>query len=355
MKIFENYNTAKQKYGEELANSVLSNGIPNEYVYTACRYYTEDNIPIDVLLQKFRQWMSYVRNLGKETFNVNNLSYQQFDNIIRGEIQKAMKPNPIYDDGTIFMGEFKTKEDALLYPIPNEWCTSNSSSKYNQYVGNGYRLFVIENKSLDEPLKYVCASVYNGRVIYWDVNDNQLYEDLRDYTNVNNSEHETYQRTLPKQIVDYLYNIAAEQTDEMGNKQNINSNLNMNKKFIRLTESDLHNIVKESVEQVLMEIGDTERGQYALGALQAKKDNLARQEFQRGSQFNNKYSTYKPDVHARERRKEVNGGSEFDTTNMENYYKAKDMYNAYIQGYRNYMSSMNNSAAEDYRTAKIRH
>ena len=219
MKIFENYNTAKQKYGEELANSILSNGIPNEYVYTACRYYTEDNIPIEVLQQKFRQWMSYVRNLGKETFNINNLSYQQFDNIIRDEIQKAMKPNPIYDDGTIFMGEFKTKEDALLYPIPNEWCTSNSSSKYNQYVGDGYRLFVIENKSLDEPLKYVCASVYNGRVIYWDVNDNQLYEDLRDYTNVNNSEHETYQRTLPKQIVDYLYNIAAQQTDEIENKQ----------------------------------------------------------------------------------------------------------------------------------------
>ena len=252
MKIFENYNTAKQKYGEELANSVLSNGIPNEYVYTACRYYTEDNIPIDVLQQKFRQWMSYIRNLGKETFNINNLSYQQFDNIIRDEIQKAMKPNPIYDDGTIFMGEFKTKEDALLYPIPNEWCTSNSSSKYNQYVGDGYRLFVIENKSLDEPLKYVCASVYNGRVIYWDVNDNQLYEDLRDYTNVNNSEHETYQRTLPKQIVDYLYNIAAEQTDEIENKQNINCNRNMNKKLIRLTESDLHRIVKESVNKVMM-------------------------------------------------------------------------------------------------------
>lgn len=124
---------------------------------------------------------------------------------------------------------------------------------------------------------------------------------------------------------------------------------------VRLSESDLHNIVKESVEQVLMEIGDTERGQYALGALQAKKDYLAKQEFQRGCQFNNKYSTYKPDVHASERRKEVNGGSEFDTTNMENYYKAKDMYNAYLQGLRNYRSSMNNPAAEDYRTAKIRH
>ena len=75
MKIFENYNTAKQKYGEELANNILSNGIPNEYVYTACRFYTEDKIPIDVLQQKFRQWMSYIRNLGKETFDVNNLSY----------------------------------------------------------------------------------------------------------------------------------------------------------------------------------------------------------------------------------------------------------------------------------------
>ena len=159
MKIIENYNTAKQKYGEELANNILSNGIPNEYVYTACRFYTEDKIPIDVLQQKFRQWMSYIRNLGKETFDVNNLSYQQFDNIIRGEIQKAMKPNPIYDDGTIFMGEFKTKEDALLYPIPNEWCTSNSSSKYNKYVGDGYRLFVIEYTA--EP-SLLCTSQLEG-------------------------------------------------------------------------------------------------------------------------------------------------------------------------------------------------
>ena len=261
MKIFENYNTAKQKYGEELANSILSNGIPNEYVYTACRFYTEDNIPIDVLQQKFRQWMSYVRNLGKDTFNVNNLSYQQFDNIIRGEIQKAIKPNPIYDDGTIFMGEFKTKEDALLYPIPNEWCTSNSSSKYNQYVGNGYRLFVIENKSLDEPLKYVCASVYNGRVIYWDVNDNQLYEDLRDYTNVNNSEHETYQRTLPKQIVDYLYNIAAEQTDKIENKQSLNYMTN------------IEELMK--VERILIEINLKEKFNLSFGEV-IELENLLR-------------------------------------------------------------------------------
>ena len=96
MKLFENYNTAKQKYGEELANNMLQNGISNEYVNTACIFYTEDNIPKEVLQQKFRQWMSYIRNSGKETLNVNNLSYQQFDNIIRGEIQKAaIKPTLI--------------------------------------------------------------------------------------------------------------------------------------------------------------------------------------------------------------------------------------------------------------------
>ena len=39
----------------------------------------------------------------------------------------------------------------------------------------------------------------------------------------------------------------------------------MNKKLIRLTEQDLHRIVKESVHKIINEIGDTEKGQDALG------------------------------------------------------------------------------------------
>ena len=39
----------------------------------------------------------------------------------------------------------------------------------------------------------------------------------------------------------------------------------MNKKLIRLTESDLHRIVKESVHKIINEIGDTPKGQDALG------------------------------------------------------------------------------------------
>jgi hypothetical protein len=42
------------------------------------------------------------------------------------------------------------------------------------------------------------------------------------------------------------------------------------KKIVRLTESDLHRIVKESVAKILNEIGDTEKGQDALGQVHGR-------------------------------------------------------------------------------------
>lgn len=218
MKLNENYNRAKQKYGKELAQFILSIGIPNEYVFIACQYHKEDNIPLNVLQQKLKQWILYIKNRNKDVININKLTFKQFDNILHTAIQKAMKPNPIYDDGTIFMGEFKTKEDALLYPIPNNWCTSNSSSKFNQYTQGGYRLFIIENKTLNEPLKYVCASVFMGNVKYWNTEGYSLFEELRGEYNIINNEHQKYQATLPKEIISYLYNIAASQTEERESK-----------------------------------------------------------------------------------------------------------------------------------------
>lgn len=72
---------------------------------------------------------------------------------------------------------------------------------------------------------------------------------------------------------------------EVVNNQTLNCNRNMNKKLIRLTESDLHRIVKESVNKILNEIGDTPQGQYALGRVgerarrrdDGKTMNMARQ------------------------------------------------------------------------------
>ena len=44
-----------------------------------------------------------------------------------------------------------------------------------------------------------------------------------------------------------------------------------NKQIIRLTESDLHNIIMESVVTILKEIGDTPKGQYLIGSFNAYK------------------------------------------------------------------------------------
>ena len=62
----------------------------------------------------------------------------------------------------------------------------------------------------------------------------------------------------------------SERTDISRIREN-KHNTNMNRKpLIRLTESGLHKIVKESVQNIINEIGDTPRGQRALGAVAAR-------------------------------------------------------------------------------------
>ena len=54
----------------------------------------------------------------------------------------------------------------------------------------------------------------------------------------------------------------------------------MNKIYkVKLTESDLRNIISESVNTILNEIGDTRRGQYLLGKLYQQKNDKAYDDF----------------------------------------------------------------------------
>lgn len=59
---------------------------------------------------------------------------------------------------------------------------------------------------------------------------------------------------------------------------------NGNKHTVRSSEANLHRIVKESVKKIINEVGDTNRGQYMLGRLAAKK-NAAKY-----------YNTYAPEI-----------------------------------------------------------
>ena len=97
----------------------------------------------------------------------------------------------------------------------------------------------------------------------------------------------------------------------------------MNKKLIKLTESDLHRIVKESVNKVLNEIGDTTKGQYMLGRLAArtkmKGDNIS-------------------DIkkYASNRRKEQNFGYDGTPFFYENGMQANPMGQEFLDGREDY-------------------
>ena len=57
------------------------------------------------------------------------------------------------------------------------------------------------------------------------------------------------------------------------NNKKLNYNRNMNKNRIRLTEQQFHRVIKESVNKILNEIGDTNRGQYMLGRVGSRASN----------------------------------------------------------------------------------
>ena len=96
---------------------------------------------------------------------------------------------------------------------------------------------------------------------------------------------------------------------------------------IKLSESDLHNIIKESVQRILNEVGDTYQGQYALGRLAAKKSQAKRDYF--------------PDTQVEKYAEKASNG-------VDNY--SNDVFN---DGYKNYkIDNGLNIAGDKYKNYK---
>lgn len=172
------------------------------------------------------------------------------DNQINGQkiSKEAYCPNSFFDNGTISIGEFKTLDDAMNFPIKEIWCINRTEdNKFQSYKSQGSRLLIIcsWNRSIQDSLKFVVAVIHKdkvGKVYYWDMNDLPLYPEERK---------NQYEGSLGDDATYTLYQIA---------NNRLNCNTNMNKKLIRLTEQDLHRIVKESVNKILNEArrGDDE-------------------------------------------------------------------------------------------------
>ena len=276
MNLFENYNTAKQKYGEIIVRKLSDIGIPPQYLLSACRFYQDNQVPIERIQQLFRQWMTYVVN-NNNSIDVNKLTFEQFYQTIQKSKSSYEIPNKIFDNGTIQIGEFKNFKEASVFPIPNNMCVCKTNKWFKYYQSPHSRYLLIHDCRRNDNKRYVLAIIEHGEISYADLSGHEFANSFGDQErgNVSQTAFDQYQQSIGKEAVGFLYNIAADVKDKIdidkqvydsrickGNlveyKHN-NNHTNMTKKqIIRLTESDLHRIIKETVKKTLNEMEGNE-------------------------------------------------------------------------------------------------
>ena len=249
MKLFESFRSAVDKYGEELAREMLNAGIPAKYILAACRFHHEANgKSSDILAVQFRQWMSFVVPTNK-IIDVNKLSYAEFTRTIDNVKKANYTPNCLYEDGVWSVGRWYSFQEARLYPIENKWCICHSLNKWKEYAETKGSVFYIVNcsdMSINAEYRHVCVEIErNGEIYFWFADNQSTHSDfLPEYFNLR-----------PQPIRDIIYG----KSNEIGNKHNSifnesKTNKNMNKNTLKLNESQLRNIVAESVKKALSEL-----------------------------------------------------------------------------------------------------
>lgn len=281
MKLFENYNSAVQKYDKNLVVCLSKQGLPPQYLLSACRFVQNEGASIDVIVPQFKEWTRYVVKYNKQC-DVNRFSYSDFLEMIAKQKRLHSVPNLIYKDKTASLGKLNSAKDVQFIPVRNQWCIK-SQKWFDNYTSKGYVFFVIYLPNEPLPFTYVIAAIHGGNVEYYDSQDYEQFEDLRG-GNENNSDHEIYQRKLPQEIISYLYNIAAEQGEKL-ESMNYNENKQYNmKQVIRLTEGDLHRIIRNCVNEAIDEgnFWNNVQGalQGAVGGYKARKNFNNKQNWQ---------------------------------------------------------------------------
>ena len=218
MKIFENYNSARQKYGIGLVDSLMKLGLPPKYLLSACRFIMDNGVTQERIICLFKEWKKYVEKYNDT--DVNKLTYEEFFNLISQEKSKHCIPNIIFINGIASLGKLNNAKDVQSIPIRNEWCIK-SQKWFDKYTSNGYEFFVIYLKKEPLPFTFVIAAVTDGDVEYYDSNDYEQFENFGNPKETNNSDHDAYQMKLPQEIISYLYDVAISQTERKEHK-NIN-------------------------------------------------------------------------------------------------------------------------------------
>ena len=249
MIIKENYNTCKQKYGKELTDRFLTNGLSDNYLMAACRFYIENHVPVTTLVPMFKEWNSYVSKY-YPNINPTNISYENFNKYIAQAKLKHCLPNTIIVTDNASLGRLDNVKDARNIPVESTWCIK-ARSRFDSIMRAGDELYAIYLPNEPAPFTYNIALIQRGNITFWNSDNKRQF----DYGNdPEKNLHEIFLTKLPSEIYNYLLDRAEKQRNKT---INCNKNMNRNRKnVIRLTESKLRNMIKESVKQVLKENDD---------------------------------------------------------------------------------------------------
>lgn len=204
--------------------------------------------------------MTYVVKNNK-SIDVNNLTFEQFHQIIQKYKSSYEIPNKIFGNGTIQIGEFKTFKETSMFPIPNNMCICKTNRWFKHYQSPKSRYLLLYDSRRNDSKRYVIAILEHGEVSYADLYGNEFGSSFRDEGKTNEEQRafNEYQQSIGKDVVSLLYNLAADTSNIIDDNNQIqtenkqyNKNRNM-KRTIRLTESELKQMIAESVKRVLSE------------------------------------------------------------------------------------------------------
>lgn len=233
MNLLENYNTARQKYGERIVKELSDVGIPPQYLLSACRYYKEKQIPIERIQQLFRQWMTYVVK-NSHTIDVNKLSFEQFYQTIQKCKAEYGIQNKVYSDGQVSIGKIIRAKDVSRFPIKNNWCIKQPEM-FQKHINDGFSFYIIDNGDESDYVRYAILMVgKDGRKYYYDLDNEQMTE----------SSISDFQFHLTQGALSFIQNLNE-------NKQ-YNGNTKK-KETTHLKESEFRSMIYEVVRDLLSE------------------------------------------------------------------------------------------------------
>ena len=84
-------------------------------------------------------------------------------------------PNCFFNNGTVCIGEFRTIEEAMNFPVKEIWCVNRTEdNKFNDYKAKGIRVLIMcdWSKNIQDSRKFIVVLLTKrGKMIYWDMND----------------------------------------------------------------------------------------------------------------------------------------------------------------------------------------